>query len=164
MGNFGVKLEKVFFFWVFQKLNFHYSAFKSLNPKDSKKGEKNINPNLFNSFSHRNFDSCLSLSICSIPSFSSRIREFREILWKKKRMGKLREKNEGTQQETLEAQKQLKTHACTANDKKRKRKEVAIFGNYRNYYGYRVSHRHVTCLVFFKNLNILCLIIDIDVW
>lgn len=69
-------------------------------------------------------------------------------------MDKLRVKNKETQQENMEPQKQLTTHAGTANGKKKtKRKEVAIFGNYRNYYGYRVSHRHVPCLVSFKNLN-----------
>lgn len=68
-------------------------------------------------------------------------------------MDKLRVKNEETQEENMEPQKQLTPHAGTANGKKTKRKEVAIFGNYRNYYGYRVSHRHIPCLVSFKNLN-----------
>lgn len=62
----------------------------------------------------------------------------------KKGMDKLRDKNDGKQQENMEAEKQLTAHADTENGKKRKRKEVAIFGNYRNYYGYRIGKNVMT--------------------
>ena len=82
-----------------------------------------------------------------------------ETKTKRKRGGRSKEKKSAEKVVTNEEQKQQGNGSNPSNNKKKKSQEFCPFGNYKNYYGYRVSlYLHSFCDV--KSVFFCLIILD----